>query len=195
MTAVRSRKKKRNRPPFSIAALRCAELSRLFRHRHGEFNLPDNNDGRHSVKIMLHHLAKRHADPTRIRTWIRAYAPWMPVDESNELIRYVLARPLRWRADRLARELNVTEAERRRLRIRSIGAVDMTKEQRKLQRQLEQRQRTRRNRQRKAREKGRQIKPRSEYEANSISRTQPWLAAGISRRTWYRQRGTSAFAI
>jgi hypothetical protein len=91
-----------------MAALRCAEHSKLFRHRYGEFLLPDDDAGRHDVKIMVHHLAKRHADPKRIRTWMAAYAPWMPEDESNELIRYVIARPLRWRADTLAREMNLT---------------------------------------------------------------------------------------
>jgi hypothetical protein len=195
MKPARGHKRNRGRPPFSMAALRCAELSKLFRHRWGEFRIPNADEGRLAVKIMLHHLAKRHADPMRIRKWMAAYAPWMPQDESNELIRYVLAKPLRWRADRLAKELNVTEAERRRLRIRSIGAVDMTKEQRKQQRRLEQQQRSRRNRQERARKRGRQVRSRNEYEATSISRTKPWLAAGISRRTWYRQRGTSAFAI
>ena len=195
MTAGRCHKKKRARPPFSMAALRSAELSKLFRHRYGEFNLPDDDAGRHDVKIMLHHLAKRHADPKRIRTWMAAYAPWMPEDQSNELIRYVLAKPLRWRADTLAREMNLTEAERRRLNIRSIGAVDMTKEERKQRRRLEQRQRTRRNRQERARRRGRQVKLRGEYEASSINRTKPWLALGISRATWYRTRETSAFAI
>jgi hypothetical protein len=27
--------------------------------------------------------------------------------------------------------------------------------------------------------------PRAEYEANSITRAQPWAAMGISRATWY----------
>jgi hypothetical protein len=71
----------------------------------------------------------------------------------------------------------------------------MTKEERKQRRRLEQRQRTRRNRQEKARRRGRQVKSRREYEANSINRTKPWLALGISRATWYRTRETSAFAI
>lgn len=34
-------------------------------------------------------------------------------------------------------------------------------------------------------------KPRAEYEAKSINRTKPWLEAGISRATWYRNRETS----
>lgn len=29
--------------------------------------------------------------------------------------------------------------------------------------------------------------PRTEYEARSVERAQPWVALGISRRTWYRR--------
>jgi FixJ family two-component response regulator len=34
-------------------------------------------------------------------------------------------------------------------------------------------------------------RPRAEYEANSLSRTRPWEAMGISRRTWYRRGKTT----
>jgi hypothetical protein len=30
--------------------------------------------------------------------------------------------------------------------------------------------------------------PRVDYEARSAERAQPWMALGISRRTWYRRR-------
>ena len=32
------------------------------------------------------------------------------------------------------------------------------------------------------------MKPRAEYEASSLSRTQPWKAENISRAEWYRRR-------
>jgi hypothetical protein len=32
------------------------------------------------------------------------------------------------------------------------------------------------------------MKTRAEYEANSLSRTQPWKAENISRAEWYRRR-------
>src|SRR5262249_19038324 len=32
------------------------------------------------------------------------------------------------------------------------------------------------------------IRPRHEYEANSLSKTQPWKELGMSRRTWERHR-------
>lgn len=31
------------------------------------------------------------------------------------------------------------------------------------------------------------VQPRAEYEANSLERTRPWEALGMSRRTWYRK--------
>ena len=41
------------------------------------------------------------------------------------------------------------------------------------------------------------MKPRAEYlEANSLSRTKPWVAEGISRTTWYdrRKKGRTGLA-
>ena len=34
--------------------------------------------------------------------------------------------------------------------------------------------------------------PRDEYEGRSIERAQPWVALGMSRRTWYRRQATSS---
>jgi len=67
-------------------------------------------------------------------------------------------------------------------RITTIGAVDVNKKGRAMLRKQKRRQRKERER----RERG--MKPRAEYEASSLSRTKPWKAAGVSRRTWYRRR-------
>lgn len=187
--ARRYSKRQPNRPPVTITALRIAELKRLFTSRHGH-TLPDTDAGRDAVLVMAHHLAHRYADAARyIGNSIGLRAPWMRADESAEIIRRVVARPIKWRADKLAQLLRVTEAERRRLGIRTIGAVDVSKEEREQARRRRQRQRER------ARRRTQGVKPRAEYETNSVSRTKPWLAEGISRRTWYRRRGTSPRAI
>jgi hypothetical protein len=187
--ARRYRAKQTDKPPVSMTALRIAELRRLFTARYGR-TLPDDDAGRDDVQVMAHHLARRQGDARRnIRNWIELHAPWMAADEMASTIAYVTANPIRWRADKLATRLHLTEAERRRLRICTIGAVDMTKAERKLARKLRQRQRDR------ARRRTRGAKPRAEYEATSVNRIKPWIAAGISRRTWYRQRGTSASAL
>jgi hypothetical protein len=127
--ARRYKSKQADKPPISIAALRIAELRRLFLDRYGR-TLPDDDAGRDDVMVMAHHLARRHTDPERIHNWIELNAPWMAADESGEIVRQVVARPFKWRADKLAARLRLTEADRRRLRIRTIGAVDMTKQER-----------------------------------------------------------------
>jgi hypothetical protein len=185
----RYKAKRADKPPVSLAALRIAELRRLFTARYGR-TLPDDDAGRDDVQVMAHHIARRQGDAgKRIRSWIELQAPWMSEREIADLVDRVTARPIRWRADKLAQRLHLTEAERRRLRICTIGSIDVTKAERKLARKLRQRQRDR------ARRRARGAKPRTEYEATSVNRTKPWLALGISRATWYRTRETSASAL
>lgn len=166
------------KPPISMAVLRVAELRRLFLHRYG-VTLPSNDVGRRFVLAAAHHLARHQGDVRRrIRNWIELNAPWMSGPEVDALIRYVIAIPIGWRADTLGRFLRLTEAERICLCIRTIGSIDMPKAERKLARKRRQRQRER------ARRRDRGAKPQAE----SISRNKPWIAEGISRRTWYRRR-------
>jgi hypothetical protein len=168
--------------PVHLAPIRVAELCRLFQSRYG-VTLTDDDAGRDDARIMCHHLALMSGDPKyRITSWMAAWAPWMTAGERDILITDILAKPLRWRADKLAARLNLTEAERRRLNIRTIGAVDVTKAEREA---------TRRSRKLEAqrilrRAKG--IKPRKVYEGRSASASKPWEAEGISRRTWYRRQ-------
>jgi hypothetical protein len=86
-------------------------------------------------------------------------------------------------AAKLAKIMNSKEAERTMLGIRTIGAVDVSPEQRKANRK-------KRDRDRRARQRRDAKKPtRAEYlAANAKSREKPWLAEGISRRTWYRRQ-------
>ena len=187
--ARRYKAKNAGKPPVSIAALRIAELRRLFYARYGR-TLPDDDAGRDDLVVMAHHLARRHGDPLRIHNWIELHAPWMSAKEADEKVRFVVAHPIKWRADKLAQRLHLTEAERRRLGIRTIGAIDMTKQERKEARRRRQRQRDLNRR------RAHGATPRVEWEAiHDTNRTKPWLAAGISRATWYRQRETGPRAL
>ena len=105
-------------------------------------------------------------------------APWA----TDKVLEEVLANPRKWKSERLGRLLNLTGKEWRELRIR-IAPVDMpAKERRDYSRILSNGKRLK-----KRRTKG--MKPRAEYlEANSLSRTKPWVAEGICRRTWERRR-------
>ena len=93
-------------------------------------------------------------------------------------------RPRKIKADDLAKLLGVTYAQRKALDIKTIGACDVGKRARK-----ELRRRDDRERKAKAR-RAAGAKPQSQ----SLSRTAPWIAEGISRRTWYRRRGTTSSA-
>jgi hypothetical protein len=62
--AIRYRQGKKPRP-FSMAALRCAELNRLWADRYGAA-LPDDDAGRDDARITAHHLynnAMHHGTP------------------------------------------------------------------------------------------------------------------------------------
>ncbi|MGJ0532409.1 MAG: hypothetical protein ACR65W_03900 [Methylocystis sp.] len=84
-----------------------------------------------------------------------------------------------------ARRLGVDYEEREDLCLRSIGAVDSTPEVIRAQARDKKLERDRAQKETMRRAGGAQ--PREEYERNSASRTRPWEALGISRRTYYRR--------
>jgi hypothetical protein len=137
-------KYRRPRKPSSMAALRCAELNRYAYDRYGPF-LPDDDAGKDDAFVMVHHLALMSGDKgSRIEAWLTARTPWMSADGIATLIDTVIAKPLRWRADTLAKRLNLKEADRARLRITTIGAADMTKAEREAATEARKRQAKRR---------------------------------------------------
>src|SRR6476659_3845152 len=120
-TEIARRYKNQKREPFSIAAKRVSELTRLFATRY-RGALPDDDTGRDDAFVMAHHLACRPAAERRIPLWLGLHAPWMTVGEVQELTAKVIAKPYRWKADKLAKRLNLSDAERQRLGITTIGA-------------------------------------------------------------------------
>lgn len=180
-----ARRYKRARPAFSMAALRCAEINRLLASRYGQV-LPDDDAGRDDALIMAHHLARLSGDPrVRIGKWLDAHAPWAVGSIRATLLAEIDAKPLRWRADKLGARLRLTEGERSGLRIRTIGAVDVDKAERAKRRS------EKRRALKEAARRAAGASTRAEYEAASIEQAQPWIIIGISRRTWYRRRGTA----
>jgi hypothetical protein len=147
--------------------------------------------GRRFVFIMANHLVQ----PLRIRTWLADAAPWYGDDEADKLIQRVERSRTYWGPDTLAsaKWLNISYAVRKALDLRTIGAFDMSKAERKRLWREGYRDRKRELdrawRERQRRKRG--ITPRAAWEAaHNTNRTKPWEAAGVSRRTWYRNRGT-----
>jgi hypothetical protein len=172
-----------------MALLRLRELERLFSQRYGA-ELPDDDAGRDDLVIAAHHIAHIGADAARhIVAWAQLWAPWMTADKAAKLADRVIANPFKFTADVLAWRLHLTQAERHDLGITTIGAIDSSKGQRaqfrKLKRQLAA----------SVRRRERGGTSRALYEGNSLSRTRPWEALGVSRRTWYRRGKPPADAV
>lgn len=168
------------RAPF--VTLRVAHLRRWFLERYASSGgvLPDDADGRLCLRLQLDHLANTVEPRRRMIGCANTWAPWMHNDEREALVDQVLARPRRYRADTLARLLSVTDADRRRLKLWTIGAIDRTAEQRKQDR------RTRSRDAKEAQRRADGVKPRILYLTELLARPKPWASAGMSRASWYR---------
>jgi hypothetical protein len=170
------------RKPPSMTALRIAELNREFSDRCGA-TMPDDDAGRDDIELMLHHLARRSGDPVpRIAGWLDQRAPWFAGIERATMVERVLANPLRFKADTVAKRIGLTAERRARLKIRTIGAIDQTAAERAVARKAQKRKAMQAVR----RKSG--IKPRAEYLAQSTEKAKPWRVEGVSRRTWYRRQ-------
>lgn len=177
-----ARKRPTRQAPF--ATLRCRELERIFRDRYGPV-LPDDDAGRGDAEIMLQHIARKQAGDRQwlMEDYLDRSAPWLKGKERASLIRRVFRRPISYRADTLAAMIGLTYARRQRLGVTTIGAIDMSFEQRQKLNQANDRDYQRDKR------RATGAKPRAEYEKQSISRSAPWKAEGISRASWYRRQG------
>jgi hypothetical protein len=159
---------------------RVRDLTKVFGLKFGDA-LPDDDYGRDLIFIHVHHVVRLNGDAVRnMRRHAGRWAPWMEEDELEALIRRVFAKPIRWKGTTLGRYLGLLDAERSDLKIMTIAPIDVSRDERE----------------RRWREKAntkRRKETREEYlAANSISRTKPWLAESISRRTWYRRKADAA---
>lgn len=182
--STKHKRGKRKRPsPMQLVGLRIRDLCILFRSRYGGRQLlPDDDAGREDLFIAVNHLACLAHPRKHIEGWIETWAPWLTIAENRQIVGDALTSPQRWKADSLAWRLRLTMEQRTMLGITTIGAIDQGLAARKKRRRKLERERRMTNR----RNKG--AKPRIEYERNSISRTKPWEADGISRAQWYRNR-------
>lgn len=172
------RYKRRGRP--DISALRLRDLSELFARRYGH-EWPDTETARADLVVIAHHLAALPGDPRkRVLSWLKGKASWLSLKDADELLGDAIMKPRRWRADKLAWRLKLIEEDRKACRITTIGAIDLSRNQRAARR---------REAKRLAKEVKRRAagaKPRAEYLAAARS-SKPWLALGMSRASWFRR--------
>lgn len=128
--ARRYRRKFRHSSRSQFAAIRVAELNRLFTARYGEF-LPDDERGREALEIVAHHLIQLAGHPQeRFANWAGDHCPWLTIVEGRRLLAQIAVTPRSWKADSLAWRLKLTYADRQTLKITTIGAIDCSQKQR-----------------------------------------------------------------
>ncbi len=154
--------------------VRIGDLFKLYRDRYGGGPFPDDDAGREDLRILLDHYSV--SNPLRMHRIVGAWAPWLVGPERDALVDDTMRFPRFWKTQELGNVLNLTEADRVRLKINTIGAIDMTPEERKQKRKLRDRDRKRSAR------RANGLTSRDQYLAtNSKSRRKPWEAAGVSR--------------
>jgi hypothetical protein len=168
--------------PFSLPRARVAEITKLVKDRHG--GLPDTDDNVVYVEHVAWHLVDHCQDLAwSIEQWgYRVGGAKLTHAKIERIVRKVQSRPFRFRADALGKRLGVTDEERTRLGLKTIGACDVCKRQRTARRKAKHRERQR------LRRRTQGVRPREQYLAAALSRTKPWEKEGISRRTWERRR-------
>src|SRR6476661_1668515 len=133
-----------------VRRLRYGALIKLFRHRYGH-EFPNDDAGRDDLFVLLCVVSLApSATDKKIAHTIEMWAPWMSADEAEIYVEHLNRLTIYERmpaAKELGERLNLTNAERERLRLWPIKPVDMTveqlMEQRKFKRLEQQRQRRR----------------------------------------------------
>jgi hypothetical protein len=165
--------------------IRMHDMEGLLQRRHHGCVLPDDDDGRDSLRIVADHIAHLGGEvEAHIIAWAAHWCPWMPQQEAEALAARIAAHPLKYKASTLGWRLRLTEIERTELKITTIRSIDcITDDQiRERRRRLDREYQARHRRLKRA---GR---------PEPVSHKRPWETAGISRATWYRRKAADGMA-
>lgn len=131
----------------SLAAIRLAELTRWLHDTYGAgVELEPSRDALMIAEIFAHHIAVLANAERRISQWLAFYAPTIPPQEQERLIGNALGKPIKWSADKLGWKIKLSDEQRTRLNITSIGALGINKEQRAIIRKQKAAERAKRHR-------------------------------------------------
>lgn len=115
-----------------MAAIRIAELMRWLDDTHGAgVELEPCDRSETIIRIFAHHFMSLPQGPRRLGVWYSRYCPWLQPRDQEYFISEATHCPLKWSADKLAWKLRLTDEQRTRLKITTIGAIDCNRDQRK----------------------------------------------------------------
>jgi hypothetical protein len=180
--------RRRNAPRSLSRILNAARLSDLAKlaavRRPGDLANP-----RRLLEVVAHHYPTDAQLPDWLPLWTQQHFPCPAA-----LVRKVIAAfaPHSYSGDELAVELEVKFAVRQRLKLWSFGSCDLTEQERRKLVALDKKAKDRERAAASRRAKGAML--RTDYEAASLSKTKPWLAVGMTERTWHRRRAQDKLA-
>jgi hypothetical protein len=139
----------------------------------------------------VHDIEPRHAfqkQKRSVRNWLRSKAPRIAQAERDALIERTITSNKRWSHDQCGHVLGISVRDRQKHSLRFVGAMDDPDY--KFRNDVKLAKGAARSRKFRS---ANGAKPRAEYEANSISKTEPWKQEGFGcRRTWERWRKKAA---
>jgi len=194
MSRIADSKRRSKRKPFSFPTCRLREIERTIPTRDLDqirAVLPEVASTYRAIFSFRCQIVGEGELQERLEQWCirmgisRAFT----ADEIAEAIEQAERRKSLATADRLAEILGLEYADRKRLAICTIGAIDMDKRRRTIERKERKREKDRIRDAIKRRNRG--ATSREEYLAESLTRARPWEREGISRRTWERHRDAS----
>lgn len=114
-----------------MAAIRIAELSRWLGDQIGSgVELEPSQWSEGIARIFVHHFVVIADGNRRASEWLHDYCPWITARDREAMISEANHCPLKYSADTLAWKLRLTDAKRSELKITTIGAIDVGKDQR-----------------------------------------------------------------
>jgi hypothetical protein len=128
----------------SMAAIRLAELTRWIEDTHGAgAELDAEQRSEQIARIFVHHFVTLADGNRRAAQWLATYTPWISLRDREYLITQANRCPLKWSADKLGWHLHLSDEQRSRLKITTIGAIGISKEMRLARRNAAKRERER----------------------------------------------------
>lgn len=125
------RKAKVGKRSNGMAAIRIAELTRWMHDVYGAgAELEPSEFTELIIRVFAHHFMCLPHGARRLSDWYQVYCPWLTPRNREYLIGEATHAPLKWSADKLGWKLRLTDEQRTRLKIKTIGAIGINKEQR-----------------------------------------------------------------
>jgi hypothetical protein len=177
--------------PKLIARRRRRDIEQIVRHKGADIlDVEGLLDVARTIRILAQeprrHLAVTFDDVReRLGMWCKVNAPTFDADQISSVARAAMRGSID-KADVAAERFDLRYAERTAWGITTIGAIDADAKERQRLRKIRRREANRRRMA--ARRKSQGALSREKYLAGSLTRAKPWLAAGMSRASWYRHR-------